>query len=36
MKDGIKKLTKSQQKSEKLQERQASSLELLAKLQTQA
>ena len=36
MEDGIKKLTKSQQKSEKLQERQASSLELLVKLQTQA
>ena len=36
MEDGIKKLTKAHQKTEKLQERQAASLDLLVKLQTQA
>ena len=36
MEDGIKKLAKYHQKSEKLQERQAASLDLLVKLQTQA
>ena len=35
MEEGIKKLAKSHQKTEKLQERQAESLELLVKLQTQ-
>ena len=35
MEDGIKKLAKAHQKTEKLQERQAESLELLVKLQTQ-
>ena len=36
MEDGIKKLAKSHKKSEELQERQAKSLDLLVKLQTQA
>ena len=36
MEDGIKQLAKAQQKSEKLQERQAASLEMLVKLQTKA
>ena len=36
MEDGIKKLAKAQQKTEKLQERQAASLDLLVKLQTEA
>ena len=36
MEDGIKKLAKAHQKTEKLQERQAASLDLLVKLQTQA
>ena len=36
MEDGIKKLAKAHQKTEKLQERQAASLDLLMKLQTKA
>ena len=36
MEDGIKKLAKAHQKTEKLQERQAASLDLLVKLKTQA
>ena len=36
MEDGINKLAKAQKKTEKLQERQAASLDLLVKLQTQA